>query len=533
MTRILKPLGRFDLASLAQGRFFMKFIFLFTGWTLLSTVWGLEDLDELTLAPWINARSFAGQIAEAFALLTHPALVFAFILAMALWTLRRRIRRLAGALGAVAFVIPITAGIQFITNQPRPASPFEDSLTYQISAYPSAHMVAVSVLAWVLATLGHAQRLTTSSALRSRLIATLLILMVLGDQWIMRTQTTSQLIGGVLLGITWASGVLVVTGVGPILQGWAGLGLPVEQSDKRAAVIYNPTKVLDFALFRRRVEYELQAAGWKPPLWLETERENPGGKMSQQAIDANVDVVIVAGGDGTVRMVCQELANQGIPVAPIPAGTGNLLARNLGASLDESEAIRTALAGEAVPIDLISCTTEAGNSVCAVMCGLGFDAKIMGNTNPELKKTIKAVAYVVAAAQQFSLTPFECTLTIDDQPIQHHSSIMTLIGNVGRLMGGINLIPSAVPTDGKIDAMIASPTGARELASIARGIVLGTDAKSLSHQQGQVIEIRADQPVACQLDGDYAGESTFFRAEIMPQALSIMLDAGGPRPWQN
>lgn len=254
MTRILKPLGRFDLASLAQGRFFMTFIFLFTGWTLLSTVWGLEDLDELTLAPWINARSFAGQIAEAFALLTHPALVFTFILAMALWTLRRRMRRLAGALGAVAFVIPITAGIQFITNQPRPASPFEDSLAYQISGYPSAHMVAVSVLAWVLATLGHAQRLTTSSALRSRLIATLLILMVLADQWIMRTQTTSQLIGGVLLGITWASGVLVVTGVGPILQGWAGLGLPVEQSDKRAAVIYNPTKVLDFALFRRRVE---------------------------------------------------------------------------------------------------------------------------------------------------------------------------------------------------------------------------------------------------------------------------------------
>ncbi|WP_334122009.1 bifunctional phosphatase PAP2/diacylglycerol kinase family protein [Glutamicibacter sp.] len=532
MTRTLKTKSNFDLASLAQGRFFIAFVLVFVGWTLLSTVWGLDELDRVTLAPWIQSRSFAGQIAEAFAILTHPALVFTFILVMAFWSSRRRMRRLSGALIAVAFVIPATAAIQLLTNQARPSSPYEDSLTYLFSGYPSAHMVAVTVLAWVLATLGQARRLTTSSAIRSRIVAALLVLMVLADQWFMRTQTTSQLIGGVLLGLTWASGVLAFTGVGSILQGWAGLGLPAEQNDKRAAVIYNPTKVLDFGLFRRRVEYELQAAGWKPPLWLETERDDPGVKMSQQAIEANVDVVIVAGGDGTVRVVCQELANQGIPVALIPAGTGNLLARNLGASLDESEAIRTALAGEAVPIDLISCTTEAGNSVCAVMGGLGFDAKIMGNTNPELKKTIKAGAYVVAAAQQFSLTPFECTLTIDDQPVQDHSSIMTLIGNVGRLMGGINLIPSAIPTDGKIDAMIASPTGARELASLARGIVLGTDAKSLSYQQGQVIEIRADQPVACQLDGDYAGESTFFRAEVMPQALSIMLDVDGPRPWQ-
>ncbi|KUM31117.1 hypothetical protein AQ436_16510 [Arthrobacter sp. EpRS66] len=533
MARILKPLGRFDLASLAQARFFAAFIVMFVAWTLLSTVWGLDQMDKVTLAPWIHPRSFAGQIAEAFALLTHPALIFGLILAMSFWSLRRRMRRLAGALGAVAFVIPVTAGIQFITDQPRPPSPYEDSLAYQISGYPSAHMVAVTVLAWVLATLGQARRLTTSSATRSRIMAALLVLMVLADQWIMRTQTTSQLIGGVLLGITWASGVLLVTGVGSILQGWAGLGLPVEQSDKRAAVIYNPTKVLDFGLFRRRVEFELQAAGWKPPLWLETEREDPGVEMAHQAIDAKVDVVIVAGGDGTVRVVCQELAGQGIPVALIPAGTGNLLARNLGASLDETEAIRTALAGEPVPIDLIQCTTDAGQSVCAVMGGLGFDAKIMGNTNADLKKTIKAGAYVVAAAQQFSLTPFDCTVKIDDKPIQDHSSIMTLVGNVGRLMGGINLIPAAVPTDGKIDLMSASPTGARDLASLARGIVRGTDSRSLNYQQGQSIEITADQPVACQLDGDYAGESTFFRAEVMPDALSIMLNPDVARPWRS
>ncbi|UYQ77257.1 diacylglycerol kinase family protein [Glutamicibacter sp. JL.03c] len=532
MTRTITAPGRFDIASLVQGRFFIAFVLVFTGWSLLSTVWGLDRLDKATLAPWIQARSYAGQIAEAFAIITHPALVFAVILAMALWSWRRRMRRLAGALSAASLVIPATAAIQLMTQQPRPASPFEDSLTYLFSGYPSAHMVAVTVLAWVLATLGQARRLATSSALRSRSVAALLVFLVLADQWVMRTQSTSQLIGGILLGLTWASGVLVVTGVGPILQGWAGLGLPAEQNDKRAAVIYNPTKVLDFGLFRRRVEYELQAAGWKPPLWLETEREDPGVKMAQQAIDAKVDVVIVAGGDGTVRVVCQELAEQGIPVALIPAGTGNLLARNLGASLDESEAIRTALAGRAVPVDLIRCTTDAGESVCAVMGGLGFDAKIMGNTNADLKKTIKAGAYVVAAAQQFSLTPFDCTVKIDGEPVQDHSSIMTLVGNVGRLMGGINLIPAAVPTDGKIDVMVASPTGARELASLARGIVLGTDAKSLDYQQGQVIEIHADQPVACQLDGDYAGTSRFFRAEVMPAALAIMLDAEGPRPWQ-
>ena len=75
--------------------------------------------------------------------------------------------------------------------------------------------------------------------------------------------------------------------------------------------------------------------------------------MARRAIDETVDLVVVAGGDGTVRVVCAELAGTGIPVAVLPAGTGNLLARNLGISLDLESRCPNC-----------SAATSAGSTVC-------------------------------------------------------------------------------------------------------------------------------------------------------------------------
>jgi len=75
------------------------------------------------------------------------------------------------------------------------------------------------------------------------------------------------------------------------------------------------------------MEENLQRRGWTGTLWLETSAEDPGRAMTQQAITEQADLVIAAGGDGTVRIVADGLAHSGIPMGLIPAGTGNLLAR--------------------------------------------------------------------------------------------------------------------------------------------------------------------------------------------------------------
>ena len=104
---------------------------------------------------------------------------------------------------------------------------------------------------------------------------------------------------------------------------------------RRAAIVVNPTKfdALDEHALRRRQAYVaavFRSHGWDDPLWLPTTPTETGGPQARRALAEGVDVVLAAGGDGTVRAVAQALAGTSTPMALLPAGTGNLLARNLG-----------------------------------------------------------------------------------------------------------------------------------------------------------------------------------------------------------
>ena len=89
------------------------------------------------------------------------------------------------------------------------------------------------------------------------------------------------------------------------------------------------------------------------PVWHYTTVEDPGTGMAEAAAVAGADLVMVCGGDGTVREVCAELAGTGIPIGIIPAGTGNLLARNLDIPLFLRAAIDVALTGQDRAIDMV------------------------------------------------------------------------------------------------------------------------------------------------------------------------------------
>jgi diacylglycerol kinase (ATP) len=299
----------------------------------------------------------------------------------------------------------------------------------------------------------------------------------------------------------------------------------------RCAVVYNPTKISDE--FRDLVEKTLQRDGWVDTLWLETSATDPGRAMTQQALAGHVDLVVCAGGDGTVRMVADGLAGTGVPMGLIPAGTGNLLARNLDLPLDEAAAIEIAFGGRTRTIDLIKVTVDGGEPEhFAVMAGIGMDAVIMEETDEALKDKIGAAAYFVAASKAVGRLPIRLTVQLDHhRPVKRHA-MLCVIGNVSDLRGNLTLIPGAKPDDGLLDVYIASPHRLRHWLKLVLRLLTRRPKKDdqVDQHTGNTVTIRIDGADNYQLDGDVIGECTTLVAEIDPGALTICIPHVSDQP---
>lgn len=293
-------------------------------------------------------------------------------------------------------------------------------------------------------------------------------------------------------------------------------------SPRRCAVIYNPVKISE--KFRDRVERALAEHGFTPPLWLETSEEDPGRGMARQAVAEKVDLVIGAGGDGTIRLIADGLANSGIPLGLVPAGTGNLLARNLDLPLDEATAIEIALRGQTRTVDLIKIVVDdLEPEHFAVMAGVGVDAAIMNETDPELKDKIGVGAYVVAARKALQKLPLRLTVVVDAQRPLRRQAMLCLIGNVGELQGRISIIADAEPDDALLDVYIASPHRLTHWFKIVLRMITRRPQKDdrVDQLKGKRVSINLDSPDDYQLDGDVAGTCTRLQAEVQPGALTV------------
>jgi diacylglycerol kinase (ATP) len=295
-----------------------------------------------------------------------------------------------------------------------------------------------------------------------------------------------------------------------------------ERSGRRCAVVYNPIKVSED--LRDAIKRQAIATDWNDSIWLATPAEDPGRAITAEVVSANVDRVIAAGGDGTVRIVADRLAESGIPMAIVPVGTGNLLARNLDIPLTEAEALAVAFGQYTRDIDLIKMTVDGVPSEhFAVIAGLGVDAMIMDETNPDLKDAIGAGAYFIAASKALGRTPIHMWITLDDHRPLHRYAMICAIGNVGKLAGNLTLIPGAIPDDGRLDIYVASPRRLnhwlRTLLRLATRRPRRDDR--VDQWQARRVEVRLRHPDPYQLDGDVIGDCRTLSAEVAPKALRV------------
>lgn len=314
-------------------------------------------------------------------------------------------------------------------------------------------------------------------------------------------------------------------------------------TSRRAVIVYNPIKI-DLDAVQAAVADEPAAADWEVD-WAPTSEEDAGQGPARAAIDAGAHLVIAAGGDGTVRAVAEALAGTSVPLALLPSGTGNLLARNLKLTLnDTAHALRTAFTGEPRAIDVARIDIRRpGDTVDShlflVMAGAGLDARIMSATDDELKKKAGWLAYAQALVVVLrDKTMLRLSYRLDGHRTRSERAHALIIGNCGSLPANIMLLPDAAVDDGLLDLIVLKPESLRGwLAVIIKifwenGVVKRTpigrrlkelDTRSVDMRQGRAVVIRLSRPEIVELDGDPFGEMVGCRVAVDPGALTIMV----------
>lgn len=317
-----------------------------------------------------------------------------------------------------------------------------------------------------------------------------------------------------------------------------------------AAIVVNPVKA-DVDALRAAVATAEADAGWAPSLWIETSVEDAGQAAVGTALRRGAAVVAAAGGDGTVRAVAEGLRGSDVPLALLPSGTGNLLARNLDVPLTNvDDAVGLIFGEHERTMDLgiaeirRAADGDTSEHVFLVVAGIGIDAQMIKNTDSKLKKAVGWLAYVDGIARSIpELKPVNLRYSIDGGPTRSTSAHSVLVGNCGLLPGGILLMPEARIDDGILDIAALRPRGAfgwlRVWNTLAfengvlrrsklgqKMIELGSkNVRDVVYRTGRRLTLDVASPEEFQLDGDEFGEITSVTAWVDPGGLRVKVPA--------
>ena len=291
----------------------------------------------------------------------------------------------------------------------------------------------------------------------------------------------------------------------------------------RAAVVVNPVHLDDPEKFRALVGAAMAEHGWNEPMWLETTPEDPGEGQARTAVEAGADLVMACGGDGTVTASAAGLAATGVPLAVIPLGTGNLLARNLGLPLDLGDALTVAFTGGSRQLD----AGVANGRLFLTMAGLGLDAKMLDGASETVKKRFGWAAYVVSALRHLRDRPMQVRLRADSGPPLRRRASGVIVGNVGALQGGLPLLPDAQPDDGRLDVVVLTARGLGDWLAVAMHVLARRPDTTSQVMRRTFAELRIDTDRAhlWELDGKMMGRTRQLVITIAPGTLVVRVPA--------
>jgi len=256
--------------------------------------------------------------------------------------------------------------------------------------------------------------------------------------------------------------------------------------------------------------------------------KQPGDAEKFAGEASDFDLVVSAGGDGTLNEVVNGIARENCKAAlgVLPLGTGNDFARTLGVPINLDPAIEQIMAGKTRAIDLVRVTSDCIRYFVNVSSG-GFSGVVDEKLTPEMKRTWGPLAYLRSAAAAFSeLRGYATRVALDDAEALELDLYKVVVANGRYVAGGIPIAPEADLADGLLDIVLISERGPAELAILAAQILLGKHLSSdgIIFRRAKKIAISSRPGMWFNVDGELIGKepATF---ELLPQALRCVVGA--------
>jgi diacylglycerol kinase family enzyme len=267
----------------------------------------------------------------------------------------------------------------------------------------------------------------------------------------------------------------------------------------------------------------LASQGFAEAVWYEVNKSRHAPKYARRAVAGGAELIFVWGGDGMVQRCVDAVAGTGAALAILPAGTANLLAANLRVPADLTEAVRVGLHGDRRLID----TGSVNGEHFAVMAGAGFDARMISDADRRLKDRIGRAAYLYTGARNLSARRARAVVKVDSERIFKGLVSCVLVGNVGKLLGGIEAFDGAQPDDGVLELGIVTAKDPVEWLRALGRVAVGTADKSpfIRLARGRRIRLRFDRPYPYELDGGERRAVRKMRINVHPASVTICVPA--------
>lgn len=292
---------------------------------------------------------------------------------------------------------------------------------------------------------------------------------------------------------------------------------------KHAFVVLNPVAGnSDVGAVRRALERHLSAAGWTYTVY-ETTGEESVADVVRGALDQGFDLFVAAGGDGTVSGVAGGVVRTSTPLAIVPVGTGNTLARELGVPLDIEVAVQL-LVGEHAIVDIDA--LQVGDRFFVLNVSTGVSALTMRDTRRRDKRRLGLIAYLWTGLKTLlGLQPHRFTVVTGGRAAHFQASELTVVNSGALGDPTFRWGPQIRMDDGQIEVCTVRARNLLDYLEAAWGLLTGRQRRAPQIRclrAGRSVTVNADEPLPVQADGEVIGQIP-VEVRIVPGGIRVVV----------